>query len=234
MKIEIWSDIMCPFCYIGKRKFEKALEQFTNKDKVEVIWHSYVLQPTVKYVPGRSIYEFLSDIKGISVEQAQEMNAYVANIASQEGLTFDFDKVIVANSFDAHRLIHMATQYGLQDKAEEYLFSAHFTEGKNISDHETLVELGVKIGLDRQEVIQNLSSGEYTNEVKRDLHEAQNMGIRGVPFFVINRKYGISGAQPSELFLQALQKAWEEEYPQLISLSSDESNNTCVDGTCAI
>ena len=123
----------------------------------------------------------------------------------------------------------------LQDKAEELLFSSHFTEGKNISDHTILVELGVKIGLHRQEVSQMLSSDEFTNEVRKDLREAQNLGIRGVPFFVLNRKYGISGAQPSELFLQALQKAWEEEHPQLISLSNDEANNNaCVDGTCAL
>ncbi|MFD2245244.1 DsbA family oxidoreductase [Pontibacter ruber] len=211
MKIDIWSDIMCPFCYIGKRKFEKALAQFANKEQVEVQWHSYQLQPDAQHVPGKSTYDFLAEIKGISREQAKQMNDRVATMAEAEGLHYDFDKVQVANTFDAHRFTHLAAKHGLQDAAEERLFAAHFTEGKNVQDPETLVQLGKEIGLAEEEVRSMLQSGDLREEVNKDIRTAQTIGINGVPFFVINNKYGISGAQPSEVFLSALEQVWQEE-----------------------
>jgi len=147
MKIEIWSDIMCPFCYIGKRRFENALNQFDHKKDVQVKWRSYQLDPDLKYVPNKTIHEVLADKKGFTKEEAKQMNQRVTEMARQEGLTYNMDKVIPANTLDAHRFTHLAAKHNLQDKAEERLFLAYFTEGKNISDRETLLQLGKEIGL---------------------------------------------------------------------------------------
>lgn len=237
MKVDIWSDIMCPFCYIGKRKFENALAQFSGKEEVEVEWHSFQLQPDAQHVPGRDLYDFFAEIKGTSREQAKQMNDHMANMAKEVGLNYDFDHAVVANTFDGHRLIHLAARHGLQDQAKERLLSAYFTEGRNIQDQDTLVQLGKEVGLAEEEVRAVLSSDDFSYEVKADIQSAQNLGIRGVPFFVINHKYGISGAQPSELFLEALQKVWQEEQ-QATSVSVDSKeggdDNTCSDGACAV
>lgn len=210
MKIEIWSDVMCPFCYIGKRKFEAALEQFENKANVEVVWKSFQLNPAMKTDPSKNITNYLAEIKGWSLEQAKEMNTHVTNMAKEVGLHYDFDKAIVANSFDAHRLIQLAKKHGKGDEAEEQLFKAYFTEGKNTDDHSTLIEIGISIGLNEIEVKQVLASDQFADDVRKDIIEAQQIGVRGVPFFVVDRKYGVSGAQPTEVFLETLTKAWAE------------------------
>jgi len=210
MKIEIWSDVMCPFCYIGKRKFEAALEQFDNKANVEVVWKSFQLNPNMKTDPGKNITEYLAEIKGWSIQQAKEMNTHVTNMAKEVGLHYDFDKAIIANSFDAHRLIQLAKKYGKGDEAEELLFKAYFTEGKNTDDHSILIEIGVSIGLNELEVKQVLASDQFADDVNKDILEAQQIGVRGVPFFVFDRKYGVSGAQPTEVFIETLTKAWAE------------------------
>ena len=217
MKVEIWSDVICPFCYIGKRRFENALQQFAHKDEIEIIWKSYQLDASIKTIPGKNINQYLAERKGISLEQAKQMNDYVTNMAKEAGLYYDFDKAVVANTFDAHRFIHHAAKYGLGDAAEERLFSAYFTEGKNIADHDTLVQLGVEIGIDANATKQMLTTGTYTYEVQQDINEAESLGLRGVPFFVMNRKYGVSGAQPEETFLKTLEKSfteWKQEQPQ--------------------
>lgn len=210
MKIEIWSDIMCPFCYIGKRKFEKALEQFDHKDQVEISWKSFQLNPDMKTDPAKSINEYLAEAKGWSIEQAKEMNGRVTQMAKGVGLAYDFDKAVVANSFDAHRLIQLAKTKNKGDLAEEHLFKAYFTEGKNIADHSTLMEIGVSIGLNAEDVKQMLEGNKYAQNVKEDIDESQQIGVRGVPFFVFNRKYAVSGAQESDTFLEVLQKAWDQ------------------------
>ncbi|MES2591232.1 MAG: DsbA family oxidoreductase [Bacteroidota bacterium] len=210
MKVEIWSDIMCPFCYIGKRKFEKALAQFENAEQVEISWKSFQLNPGMKTDPKKSINEYLSEIKGMPLEQAKEINEHVTQLAKAVGLQYNFDKAIVANSLDAHRLIQFAKEKNKDGEAEERLFKAYFTEGKNIADHATLALLASEIGLDQEEVQSFLKSNKYTEEVNNDIAEAQKIGVRGVPFFVIDRKYGVSGAQESDTFLQALTKAWSE------------------------
>jgi predicted DsbA family dithiol-disulfide isomerase len=210
MKVEIWSDIVCPFCYIGKRKFENAFQRFEHKDKVEVVWHSYQLDPTTHHVPDKSIHKYLAERKGWSIEYARQMNDHVTEMAAEAGLEYDFDKAIPANTLDAHRLTHLAAKHNLQDKAEETLFAAYFTHGKNIADHCTLLELGKDIGLDENEVQTMLAGETFTDEVKYDLHEARSLGISGVPFFLFNRKYAVSGAQPSDVFLQTFKKAWVE------------------------
>ncbi len=148
MKVEIWSDVMCPFCYIGKRRFENALEQFPDKGQIEVVWKSFQLNPAMKTEPGKNINEYLAETKGWTLSYARQMNDYVTNMAKEVGLHYDFDKAIVANSFDAHRLIQLAKDNGKGDAMEEKLFKAYFTEGKNMADHETLIQLGTEIGLD--------------------------------------------------------------------------------------
>lgn len=212
MKVEIWSDVMCPFCYIGKRRFEEALAGFKHADEVQITWKSYQLNPTLVTDPSINIHQYLADAKGWQLDYAKQVNQQVTEMAEGVGLTYDFDRAIVANSFDAHRFSHLAKQHGLGDAAEEALFKAYFTEGKNIADHEMLVELGTGIGLDAEEVRQALSKDDFADDVKQDIEEARQLGIRGVPFFVFNEKYAVSGAQATEVFLQTLEKAREEEF----------------------
>lgn len=206
MTVEIWSDVMCPFCYIGKRHFEKALEQFEGRADVSITWKSFQLNPNAVTDPNRSVNQYLADAKGISVEQAKQMNDRVTAMAAEAGLQYDFDKAIVANSFDAHRLSHLAKKEGKQDAMEERLFRAYFSEGLNTADHETLVRLAVEVGLDAQVVRTMLAGTDFADDVERDIYEAQQVGARGVPFFVFNNRYALSGAQPPQLFLQVLQK----------------------------
>ncbi len=210
MTVEIWSDVMCPFCYMGKRRFEAALAQFEHRDGVEVIWRSFQLDPSIRSTPGKDLYTYLAERKGMTREQSVRMHGQLVKAAAELGLTYNFDKAVVANSFDAHRLTHLAAAHGLQAAAEERLFAAYFTEGRDMSDHETLVSLGGEIGLDPMETKRMLADGAFAEEVRRDVREAELLGAEGVPFFVIDRKYGISGAQPSDLFLEALNKAWSE------------------------
>ena len=235
MKVEIWSDVMCPFCYIGKRRFEAALEQFPNKNKIEIEWKSFQLNPNMITNPNKKIDAYLAEVKGISLEQAKEMNERVTAMAKEVGLTYHFEKAIVANSFDAHRFTHFAKSKDLQDAAEERLFKAYFTEGKNTADASTLVELGVEIGLDENEVNALLQSTTFSEAVNEDINEARNIGVSGVPFFVFDRKYAVSGAQASESFLQVLTQSfseWQSEQATLTTSQSDE--NVCTpEGECS-
>ncbi|MCX6215267.1 DsbA family oxidoreductase [Spirosoma sp.] len=210
MDVEIWSDIMCPFCYIGKRKFEQALNQFEHKEQINIVWKSFQLNPDMKTQPGKSINQYLAEIKGWSLAEAQRMNDHVTGMAREVGLSYDLNKAVVANSWDAHRLIQLAKQHGLGDAIEERLFKAYFTEGRDTSDHATLLELGTEIGLDETAVEQLLASNQFADAVNRDVYEAQQVGARGVPFFVLNRRYAVSGAQQPETFLGALNTAWTE------------------------
>jgi predicted DsbA family dithiol-disulfide isomerase len=210
MKVDIWSDVRCPFCYIGKRKFEAALEQFEHKDQIEVEWHSYELDPNAETAPGISAYEYLADKYGRSKEWAIETHEQVKETAAAVGLDFNFDISVVSNSFDAHRLIQLAKSMGLGDEAEEQLFKAHFTDGVNISDHQSLIEIGTKIGLDKLSVQTTLSSTDFTDEVRYDENAAQTIGIKGVPFFIFNQKLAVSGAQSPETFLGALNQAFKK------------------------
>lgn len=210
MKVEIWSDVVCPFCYMGKKKFEIALAQFAHKDDVEVLWHSFQLNPEFKQIDG-DIHDYLAGKYGRSREWAMEMNASVTAAAKEVGLHYDFGRAIPVNTFDAHRLIHLAKDRGLQSEAEERLFSAYFTEGKNLGDPKTLAGLGADIGLDHGEARKVADSSEYAEAVTRDESEAQELGIHAVPFFIFNRRYAISGAQPSHIFMETLNRVWEEE-----------------------
>lgn len=208
MKVEIWSDVMCPFCYIGKRKFESALNQFSEKENIEIEWKSFQLNPDLKTEPNKNINQSLADSKGWTLDYAKQMTAHVTGLASKVGLRYNFDKAVVANSFDAHRFSLLAKKYNKQNEAEEQLFKAYFTDGKNTADKNVLLELGKEIGLDETEIKKVLDSNEYADEVRHDIYEAQQVGVRGVPFFVINRKYAVSGAQESDVFLEVLNKSW--------------------------
>ncbi len=208
MQVEIWSDVVCPFCYIGKRKFEAALEEFPQKDNLQIIWKSFQLDPEASSM-GVDYQKNLSERKGWSPEQTRGITENVTNMAAEVGLTFHFDQAIAANSFDAHRFSHFAQEHGLQDAAEEALFKAHFTDGKNIADRALLAELGVSIGFDSTEVANMLEGSMYSDAVRKDIDEASQLRVSGVPFFVFDRKYAVSGAQSSAVFLQTLEKALE-------------------------
>ena len=210
MTVRIWSDVRCPFCYIGKRKFERALADFANKDNVEVIWHSFELDPALVTRPDLHTYDYLGKIKGMDHEQVTEMHEHVKAIGRDVNINFDFDRLVVANSFNAHRLIQLSKAKGLASEVEEQLFKAHFTEGKNIDDHDTLVAIATTAGLAADEVKQMLASDLYANDVRQDETRARSIGIRGVPFFIVNDRLAVSGAQAPELFLRTLDKGWAE------------------------
>jgi predicted DsbA family dithiol-disulfide isomerase len=207
MKIEIWSDIMCPFCYIGKRQLEKALAEFPN-DEFEIEWKSFQLDPSIIPQHGKDVYTFLAERKGISLEQSKEMHKGVVERAKSVGLDYHFEKAIVSNSLTAHRIIHLAKTKKLGDEMEEIFFKAYFTEGKDLNDASTLIELGSQAGLNENEVREVVENEKmYLNDVKKDIAEAQEIGVLGVPFFVFDRKYAISGAQPHETFVQTINEA---------------------------
>ncbi len=210
MKIEIWSDICCPFCYIGKRKFEKALSQFEHRDKVEVEWYSFELDQGMKTESGKNIYDYLAERKGRSREWSEKMHEQVTAIAKEAGLNYNFDVAVVSGSFDAHRLIQYAKTKGKGDAAEESLFKAYFTDGMDISDLASLIKLAPEIGLDAMELSLILKSEIFTEEVREDEKRAARIGVNGVPFFVLDNKYAISGAQDPETFLEALRSSFAE------------------------
>jgi predicted DsbA family dithiol-disulfide isomerase len=214
MKVEIWSDILCPWCYIGKREFEKALEQYAHKDKVEVIWHSFELDPQALRDYGMDVYDMLSNKYHISRERAIEMNKQLVERAKGADLTYHMDDVKPTNSFDAHRLIQLAKERGLEWKMVERLSAAYLTEGKHLGDKDVLRQLALDVGLNETEVTKVLTSDAFGYEVRTDEQEASQIGISGVPYFVIDRKYGISGGQTSEIFLEALQNIGKELYPE--------------------
>ncbi|BCW61687.1 DSBA oxidoreductase [Arthrobacter sp. StoSoilB22] len=232
MKIEIWSDVACPWCYIGKRRFETALAQFPHRDSVDIEWKSYQLDPSIPEHYDGTELDYLSKRKGMAPEQVKQMFAHVTETAKGEGLDYHFEKVVVANSFTAHRLIHLAAAHGRQDAAKEQLLSDHFEHGKDIGSKEYLTELGAALDLPEDEVAELFTSDKYADEVNQDINEARAIGVTGVPFFVIDRKYGISGAQPADLFSQALNQAWQEANP-LIPVGASDAEACGPDG-CAI
>lgn len=224
MKIDIWSDVACPFCYIGKRHLEAALEKFPHRENVEVTWHSFELDPRAQQDYEEDQYELLAQKYGMSVEQAKMSTERVEASGAAAGIQFDFDNVKPTNTFNAHRLIQLAAQHGKQNEVEELLFTAYFTEGKHIGRPETLQAIAAAAGIDASGLF---DSDAYTKEVRADEAEAQAIGIRGVPFFVFDRKYAVSGAQPVSVFEQTLQKVWEESRPADVAPGA-----VCDDGVC--
>ena len=210
MKVEIWSDIACPWCYIGRRRFEGALTQFEHHTEVEVIWRSYQLDPNAPREYAGTVNEMLMQRYGIGRAQAEQMNARVTALAAEEGLDFRIDRSHPVNSLDAHRLLHLAAHHHLQGEMKERLQRAYFTEGLVISDHETLVQLAVDVGLDAGETRRMLAGDAYAAEVRVDARRAQALGSNGVPFFVFDERYAVAGAQPTGTFLIALERTWTD------------------------
>lgn len=236
MKVEIWSDIFCPFCYIGKRKFEAALESFDKKEEVEVVYRSFELNPNAPKNNDKNIHELISSKYGITYEEAKLNNDNIINQAKELGLEYNFDTLIPTNSFDAHRMIHFAKEHEKMEEMTEALFKAYFTDSRNISDFNTLAEIAKSIGLNKEEAISILNTNKYSDCVRSDEELAGGYGINAVPFFILNEKFTVSGAQPTELFLRALNKVMEDErsFIDLNKKNNDENKNVCVDGKCNI
>ena len=232
LKVQIWSDIMCPFCYIGKRRIEEALSLFEHKDAVAIEWKSFQLDATFKASADDNMVDHLAEKYGKEKDWAQGMLDNMTQNAKNAGLDFHFEKAILANSFNAHRLLHLAKKYHLANDLEELLFKAYLTEGKNINDNSTLKELGVSVGLNAVEIDEVLNSDAYGNDVKKDIQNANAIGVQGVPFFVFDNKYAVSGAQPATAFLEILQKAWDEgKFDSKVTLINTTEGDSCgIDG----
>lgn len=235
MKIEVWSDIVCPFCYIGKRRLEEALENFSHKDQVKVEFKSYQLDPNTPAYSGESYFESLAAKFG-SMEQVKQMTANITKQAELVGLDFNLENAKQANTFDAHRITKFAKAQGKDLEVSEKLLQAHFSDAEDVGDVDVLANIAVSVGLSKEDALAVLQDKEaYATEVQADIEEAQQLGITGVPYFIVNRKYAISGAQPAETFIQALEKVWEEEntVPVFEDLSST-SDAACGDDGCAV
>jgi len=213
MDIEIWSDIACPWCYVGKRRFEAALAQFEHRDEVRVTWRSFELDPAAPPEREGERAARLAEKYGMTVEQAREMERQMTDTAAGEGLEFRFDIARSGTTFDGHRLIHLAAEHGLQDAMKERLLRAYFSEGELMSDPDTLVRLAGEVGVAEDEVRQMLASDRFAAEVREDERMAQAFGISAVPTFVVDRKLGVSGAHPPDALLRLLGEGWTRREP---------------------
>jgi predicted DsbA family dithiol-disulfide isomerase len=239
MRIDVWSDVVCPWCYIGKRRLESAIAGFEHGDQVEVVWHSFQLDPSApREATGTTVAEVLSTKYGMSVEQARSTQQRIIGLAADEGMTWDHENSPYVNTVDAHRLIHLAEEIGGTSRAaalKERLLDAYFGQARNVADQVVLTELALAEGLPADRVAEVLASTEFADAVEADQRQAAAYGATGVPFFVVDNKYGISGAQPTELFAQALDQAWRESHPVLTPLLADgEQGEACGPDGCAI
>jgi predicted DsbA family dithiol-disulfide isomerase len=225
--VEIWSDIACPWCYIGKRRFEAALSRFKHRDDVRVTWRSFELDPAAPREREGDRAERIAGKYGISVERARQMETQVTDAAAGEGLHFRFELARSGTTFDGHRVIHVAAEQGLQDPMKERLLSAYFTEGELIGDHETLVRLAVEVGLDGDEVRAALAGDRFADEVRADERLAGQFGISAVPTFVVDRSLGASGAHPPEALLDLLEQGWANRSPASVLVGGESCG---VDG----
>ncbi|AEM84283.1 DSBA oxidoreductase [Streptomyces violaceusniger Tu 4113] len=207
LRIEVWSDVVCPWCYIGKRRLDKALDQFGHADEVEVVWRSFQLDPAHREGAREAVYDALARKTGGSPAQVRAMTGQLAQLGAAEGLAYDFDRAVLVNTFDAHRLNQLGRAHGLGTQTHERLMRAHLTEGEILDDTETLVRLGNDVGIPAEETRTVLAGDAYAADVLQDTRQAQALGAGGVPFFALNRTYGLSGAQPVDTFLSALHKA---------------------------
>ena len=230
MQVEVWSDVVCPWCYIGKRRLESALEQFPHRDQVEVVWRSFQLDPSVPEGTTHPTLPALAAKYGRSEEEMRGMQAHVEQVAAGEGLEYHLADGVSGNTLLAHELLHLAAEHGKRNELKERLLHAYFEEGRPVFDVESLVPFAVEVGLDEAEVREALADRRYLAAVREDGATAQALGATGVPFFVVDRKYGAAGAQPAELLLQILERAWADAHP-LVTVPAAEG---CDDGTCAV
>ncbi len=212
VELEIWSDVVCPWCYIGKRRMEVALARFEHRDEVHLTWRSFELDPRAPAVREGGYADRLAAKYGLSVAEAQAMIDRMTEAAADEGISFRFDIARPGNTFDAHRLLHLAALHGVQDQLQERLLAATFTQGQAIGDHEVLVRLATEVGIDGDEVASMLASDDHAEAVRNDERVAAELGVTSVPFFVVDRAYGLSGAQPSEALRSLLQRAWADNH----------------------
>jgi len=229
MHVEIWSDIACPWCYVGKRRFEAALAAFEHRDEVRVTWRSFELDPAAPAEREGERAAHLAAKYGTTVERAREMEAQMAAAAAVEGLTFRFDLARGGSTFDGHRLIHLAAAHGRQDAMKERLLRAHFEEGELMSDHETLTRLAGEVGLDADEVRAMLAGDRFADAVREDERTAGQLGASAVPFFVVDRRIGATGAHPPDALLELLQRGWEARSPEPV-LADGDGESCGVDG----
>jgi len=233
MKIEIWSDVMCPFCYIGKNNFEQALNKLPFKDEVEVEWKSFQLDPSLDPKETQDTIQYFREKKGFPEAQAAQMLGQVTQMGKGAGIDFNFEQTLITNTFSAHKLLHLAKKHNKSNEMEEALFIAHFIDGKNVGDVEVLVALAESLGIDKEEARQAVTTDQLDYEVNQDIQEARNNGISGVPFFVLNGKYAVSGAQPAEVFENALQQTYKETVSPFKDLSGENGASCDADG-CSI
>jgi predicted DsbA family dithiol-disulfide isomerase len=228
MHVEIWSDIACPWCYVGKRRFEAALESYEHRDEVQVTWRSFELDPHAPHEIDVDATTHLAQKYGTTREEAEGMHARMTETAAGEGLEFRFDKARRGNTFDAHRVSHLAAAHGLQEEMTERIMRAYLTEGELISDHDTLTRLAAEIGLPAGEVADALASDAFADAVRDDERTAQQLGIHAVPFFVVDRAIGASGAHPATALVELLRQARAANPPIAVSVADE----TCaVDGS---
>lgn len=211
MKITIWSDFVCPFCFIGQAHLDSALEGFEHEDDVEIEYKSYLLMPDAEYQPGVSYYDFFADKFGVPIEKAKEQLKQQAETAKDSGVIMNHDIAKIANTFNGHRAFQYAKENGKGTEFFKRFYAAHFTDGEVLSDADTIVRISEEIGLNGEEVRGVVENEKNTDKIEQDIGQAQQLGVQGVPFFLVNDKYSISGAQPVELFQQALHQIWEEE-----------------------
>jgi len=234
VRIEIWSDVVCPWCYIGKRRLETALADFEHRDVVEIVYRSFQLDPSAPREPVETIAEHLGAKYGGGPEAGRQMVERTEAVAAEEGLLFRLAEAQRVNTVDAHRLLHLALEQGgpaLQAALKEELLAAYFLRAENVADHATLRRTAEGVGLDSGRVEEVLAGQEYADAVERDIREATGLGATGVPFFVVDQKYGVSGAQPAELFGHVLTRAWEDTHPRLQHVGATDPSKA-GDGAC--
>ena len=238
MQVDIFSDVVCPWCSVGKRRFETAMQRFEHADQINVVWRAYELDPQAPAVREGDYAERLAQKYGMSRQQAVTANERLTATAAAEGLDFHFERARPGNTFNAHRLLHYASQAGpgLQDALKERLFLAYFTEGAAIGESETLVRLATEVGLDEQECSDILAGDRYADEVRADEREALELGVTGVPFFVVDGKFGIAGAQDADTILHVLERAWAKAHPlEMVGVPADTGDGVACEGdNCAI
>jgi predicted DsbA family dithiol-disulfide isomerase len=235
MRIEIWSDVVCPWCFIGKRRLERALDGFAHRDDVEVVYRSFELDPSAPTPATERMDQVLARKYGGGEENARRMMAQVTQVAADEGLEYHLDRTLRGNTVDAHRLLHLALDESgprVQAELKESLMTAYFTRAEDITDPDVLRKAATDAGLDPSRVDAVLASREYAEAVRADVDQARAFGASGVPFFVVDRKYAVSGAQPTEVFTQVLDRAWTESHPQLTVLGQGADGDVCGPDGC--